>query len=86
VAAFLELVVAAEWFELRETEGKTVARVAILTVPVRIVELRLELLEDPAGGCLKIRKGSPNTEVQKPRVHKCSKYGTQFTKKETKNL
>jgi hypothetical protein len=50
VALFLELVAVAVagWFELLETEGRTVAKAAMLVVPAGIAELVLELLEDPS--------------------------------------
>jgi hypothetical protein len=47
VAAFFELVKVAEWFELPETEDRTVAKVAKMIVPVDIVESELGLAEDP---------------------------------------
>jgi hypothetical protein len=40
--------VAAEWFELLEIVGRTVAKAAMLTMPAGIAELGLELLEDPS--------------------------------------
>jgi hypothetical protein len=46
-ATFLELVAATEWFESPEIEGKTVAKVAMTTVPVEIAESGLGLAVDP---------------------------------------
>jgi hypothetical protein len=47
VAVFLELVVAAEWLELREAEGRIAERAAKMIVHVDIVESELGLVEDP---------------------------------------
>jgi hypothetical protein len=48
VATFLESVAFAEWFELLETERRTVVKVAMMIVPSRIVELGLGLVGDPS--------------------------------------
>jgi hypothetical protein len=44
---FLELVVVAEWFELHETEDRTVAKAAKMIMPDEIAESGLGLVEDP---------------------------------------
>jgi hypothetical protein len=48
VASFLELVAAAEWFELLKNEERTTTKVAMLTVLVGIATLGLELLGSPS--------------------------------------
>jgi hypothetical protein len=64
VATFLELVVVFELFRLPKTEERTVAKAAVMTVPVEIAELGSGLAEDPLvvaarsfdGNCLALRR------------------------------
>jgi hypothetical protein len=46
-AIFLELVAAAEWLELPETEDRTAEKATRMTVTAGTAALRLDLVEDP---------------------------------------
>jgi hypothetical protein len=46
-AIFLELVAAAEWLELPETEDRTAKKATRMAVTAGTAALRLDLVEDP---------------------------------------